>query len=57
VIGTEYYGFMKISESDIESLREKGIEVHVTKTKEACRVFNELIRRGGRAVVALHLTC
>ncbi|RLF20081.1 MAG: hypothetical protein DRZ82_03505 [Thermoprotei archaeon] len=57
VIGTGYYGLMRVPEDVIKSLRERGIEVHVAKTKEACRIFNELIEKGKRVVAALHLTC
>jgi len=57
VIGTGYYGFMRVPKDVIRTLRERGIEVYIAKTKEACRIYNELTEKGKRAVAALHLTC
>jgi len=57
IIGTGYYGFMNVSKEVIRALNEKGIEVRIAKTKEACKVFNELVEKGRKVVAALHLTC
>jgi hypothetical protein len=56
VVGTGYYGRMKVPEETIEFLANSGIEVSVLPTKEACEKYNQL--RASRKVVAtLHLTC
>ena len=56
VVGTGYYGRMKVPEESIEFLTNSGIEVSVLPTKEACEKYNQT--RGTRKVAAaLHLTC
>jgi len=58
IIGTGYYGVMKVPEEVIEELRKRGIkEVIVKPTKEACKIFNEFLKKGVEVVAALHLTC
>lgn len=57
VIGTGYYGRMKVP-ADIRSyLESKGIEVRAAKTGKAVKEFNELQQRIGKVIAALHLTC
>lgn len=56
IIGTGAYGHMHVREKTISELRSKGIEVHVAKTAEAVKLFNE-ISRGKKTVACLHLTC
>lgn len=57
VVGTGYYGFMEVREEVREYLGERGIELVVSNTREACEKFNELVERGVRVVGAFHLTC
>ena len=57
VIGTGYYGRMKVPPDTRSFLESKGIEVYAAKTPEAVKQFNELQRRIGKVVAALHLTC
>jgi len=58
VIGTGYYGIMRVPEEVVEELRRRGVkEVIVKPTREACEVFNELLKKGTKVVAALHLTC
>lgn len=58
VIGTGYYGIMRVPEEVIEELKERGVkEVIVKPTKEACKIFNEFLRKKVKVVAALHLTC
>ncbi|RLF20698.1 MAG: hypothetical protein DRN15_10760 [Thermoprotei archaeon] len=57
VIGTGYYGFMRVPDEVRRYLEQRGIEVHIAETRRACEVFNELINKGRRVVAALHLTC
>ena len=57
IIGTGYYGMMKVLDEVIEYFKKKGVEVIAKPTKEACRTYNELVNAGRRAALALHLTC
>lgn len=57
VIGTGYYGYMKVPNEVIEELKKTGIKVHVAKTGEAYKKFNQLIKESKKVVAALHLTC
>jgi hypothetical protein len=56
VVGTGYYGYMKVPEETAKFLSDLGIELYAQPTKEACQKYNEL--EGARQVAAaLHLTC
>jgi len=55
VIGTGHDGVMKVPGKTILAIKEKGIEVHVAKTGEAVKLFNNL--SGRKVAAALHLTC
>jgi len=57
VIGTGYYGVMKIDNKTIEYLHEKKIRVYIEKTKNAVDIFNELIKRKEKVLGFFHLTC
>lgn len=57
VIGTGYYGRMKVPADTRSYLESRGIEVHAARTDKAVKEFNELQRRIGKVVAALHLTC
>jgi len=57
VVGTGYSGLMRVPEEVKEHLAERGIELIVKPTREACEAFNDLLRSGKRVVAALHLTC
>ena len=57
VIGTGYFGLMKVPEDVKRFLSEKGIEIIVQKTAEACKTFNKLNSSGKKVAAALHLTC
>jgi len=56
IIGTGWFGKMRVPRETLDYLRERGIETEVLKTKEACARFNELSGVGETAA-ALHLTC
>jgi hypothetical protein len=56
VVGTGYYGCMKVPKETIEFVRSLGIELYAEPTKEACQKYNEL-KDSRRVVAALHLTC
>jgi len=58
VVGTGYYGLMKVSSEVQNALKYHGIELVVQQTREACRAFNELLKSNKRVVAAaFHLTC
>ena len=57
VIGTGYYGRMTVPEETLSTLREQGIELHVSGTREAVDEFNRLARGCANIVAAFHLTC
>lgn len=57
VIGTGYYGFVKVTEGAREGLKRAGVELVEAATKRACDLYNELCRSGRKVAAALHLTC
>lgn len=57
VVGKGAYGLMKISEEVEKALAERGIRLRARRTAEACDIYNALVKKGKRAVAALHLTC
>jgi hypothetical protein len=58
VIGTGYYGSMRVS-PDVEKLcAGRGIELIARPTTEAWQIYNRLVLEGEKTIVAaLHLTC
>lgn len=57
VIGTGYYGKMKVPTETRQQLERKGITVLTADTKQAVNEFNQLQQNNARVVAALHLTC
>jgi len=57
VVGTGYYGLMKVLPETRERLKKEGIRLVAEKTKEACEAYNSLLRESKKAAAALHLTC
>ena len=57
VIGTGYYGRMKVPADTARYLEEQGIDVHCADSKKAVEEFNRLQKDHARIVAALHLTC
>ena len=57
IIGSGYYGRMRVPAVARAYLTGRGIRVEVVRTSEAVEVFNELQQRYARVVAALHLTC
>lgn len=57
VVGTGYYGLVKILPEIEYVLKKLGTELVVQPTKEACQTFNKLLGSGKRVVGAFHLTC
>ena len=57
VIGTGYYGRMKVPPETLSALQTQGIEVHVGKTSDAVAKLNRLAQECADVVAAFHLTC
>ena len=56
IIGTGYYGIMKVPPAIVEYARVHGIEMIVEKTTKAWKTYNE-VRNDKNVVACLHLTC
>ena len=56
VVGTGYYGLMKIMTETEKRLQVEGIKLIAEKTRGAYKTFNEL-SKSNRVVGAFHLTC
>ena len=56
IIGTGYYGLMKVPLELIKYLESMGIEVIIKKTKDACDEYNTLYKKK-KVIAAFHLTC
>lgn len=56
IIGTGFFGVMKVSKETISHLEAKGIMVYVERTGKAVELFNEL-QKSKTIIAALHLTC
>ena len=57
IIGSGYYGRMRIPQATRDYLEEQGIQLVVAKTAEAIDRFNHLQQECARIVAGLHLTC
>ena len=57
VVGTGYYGIVKVLDDLRSYLKERGIGLIEARTGEAWRKFNELLDKGVRVLGAFHLTC
>jgi hypothetical protein len=57
IVGTGYYGLMKISPEVNNVLKSRGIELISQPTKEACQTFNNIIKSNKLIAGAFHLTC
>ncbi len=57
VVGTGYSGLMRVPSETKKYIEERGIELIIQPTKQACKTYNKLIQSGREAVAAFHLTC
>jgi len=55
VIGTGYYGLVKVLDEVYKWAEERGVKLITAPTREACKEYNE--RLPGNVIAALHLTC
>jgi hypothetical protein len=56
VVGTGYYGCMKVPTETREFLKDAGIELCAEPTRQACEKYNQL-KDARKVAAALHLTC
>ncbi len=56
IIGTGYYGRMKVSKETREYAKSRGIQLIVENTSKAAATYNRL-SQVKKAIAALHLTC
>jgi hypothetical protein len=56
IIGTGYFGTMRVPEDTMNYLTSRGIEVIVEKTGKAVRIYNDLSSEK-TVIAAFHLTC
>jgi len=57
IIGTGFYGLMKVPEDLIENIKSLGIgQVIIKKTGDACTEYNKLYKMSN-IIAAFHLTC
>lgn len=57
VVGSGYYGYVKVDEEVISYAGRQGISLVVKPTSEAVAAFNEAVEKGIRVLGAFHLTC
>ena len=57
VLGTGYFGRVKVLEETLTGFADVGSEVIVEKTGRAVETFNQLAAAGRGVAAALHLTC
>lgn len=57
VIGTGYFGFVKVPAEVKNYVKGKKIELVTQSTKYACNTCNSLLKSGKKVVAALHLAC
>ena len=48
---------VRVLDEVIEYFKERGVEVIIKPSREACETYNEQVDAGRRAALALHLTC
>lgn len=56
VIGSGYFGLMKVPQEVKNHITSKNIELIVENTKQACQTYNSLCQTR-KVVGAFHLTC
>ncbi len=57
VIGTGYYGMMRVDNEVIDAFRKRSREVYVVRSREAVKKYNELVKAGKKVILFIHLSC
>lgn len=56
IVGTGFYGAMKVPKETLDYLKSNKIEAHIADTQKAVKLYNEISTQKP-AIAALHLTC
>lgn len=56
IIGTGYFGIVKVLPEVKEWAKKRGIELIALPTRDACNLYNEKSKER-KVIAALHLTC
>lgn len=56
VVGTGFFGLMKVQEDVIQAAHLKGLSLQIEKTKKAAQIFSKLSSQK-KTAGAFHLTC
>ena len=56
IVGTGYYGLMKVDEEVKQHAKSKGYDLIIEKTKNAVEQFN-ILSSHKKTIAAFHLTC
>jgi hypothetical protein len=56
IIGTGFWGVMKVPQETVDFLSSKGVETRIEKTGKAIELFNAM-GQDTSVIAALHLTC
>lgn len=57
IVGTGYFGLMRVPDATVDEVKGRGIELHVAPTRRAWQLYNQLTGSGRRVVAAFHLSC
>jgi len=57
VIGSGFYGLMRIDPELEEYLQKNGINYFISDTSSAVNKYNELVQEGKKVAGCFHLTC
>lgn len=57
VIGTGYYGAVRVDEEVVKEFEKRGRRALIARTAEAVAIYNDLVSRGSKVIAFLHLTC
>lgn len=57
VVGTGYYGLVKVMPEAEKALEMRGVKLIIQPTGEAYKTFNELLKSNRPVAGAFHLTC
>jgi hypothetical protein len=56
IVGTGYYGTMKVPKETVDYLKTKKIQITIENTQKAVKLYNEVSDKQP-VIAALHLTC
>ncbi len=57
VFGTGASGLVRVDKEVVKKFEKEGAEVITAETEKAVKIYNDLLKKGRRVVLAAHLTC